>query len=121
MARPIYKLSGLAVTRAKKFGYLSDGGGLYLRVGPTGAKSWVFRFKDQGRTHEMGLGPMHTVGLAEAREKALECRKLRLDRIDPIKARRAVRGQERAAAAKAITFQECAEQYLATHRAGWTG
>src|ERR1051325_8864429 len=116
MARPIYKLSALAVTRANKFGYLSDGGGLYLRVGPTGAKSWVFRFKEQGRTHEMGLGPLHTIGLAEARGKALECRKLRLDRINPIEARRAGAAQERATAAKQMSFRECAEQYLAAHR-----
>src|SRR4051794_4248244 len=120
MARPIHKLSALAVTRANKFGYLSDGGGLYLRVGPTSAKSWVFRFKEQGRTHEMGLGPLHTVGLAEARQKALECRKLRLGHINPIEARRAGEARVQAAAAKQVTFRECAEQYIGTHRAGWT-
>src|SRR5437763_17217155 len=104
MARSIHKLSALAITRAKAPGYYSDGGGLFLRVGPSGAKSWCFRYKVAGKTREMGLGPTHTIGLAEARQKAQDARKLRLDGADPIAARRAVRGQERAAAAKAITF-----------------
>ena len=38
--------------------------------------SWLFRVTLAGRTREMGLGPLHTVSLAEARERARECRKL---------------------------------------------
>lgn len=34
---------------------------------------------------------MHTVGLAEAREKARDCRRLRLDGTDPIEATKATR------------------------------
>src|SRR5215210_1956819 len=119
MARPIHKLSALAVSRAKTYGYLSDGGGLYLRVGPTGAKSWVFRFREAGRLHEMGLGPTHTVSLAEARQKALECRKLRLEGHDPIADRRTRRTAAKLEAAKTITFRECADAYIAAHKAGW--
>jgi hypothetical protein len=44
LARTIGKLTALAVTRAKKPGHYGDGGGLYLLIGPTGAKSWTFRF-----------------------------------------------------------------------------
>ena len=40
-----------------------------------------------GRTREMGLGPLALVSLAEARDKALACRRLLLDGIDPIEAR----------------------------------
>src|SRR5580704_36571 len=79
MARTIGKLSTLALNRAKRRGYYGDGGGLYLRVGPTGAKSWVYRFKEAGRLREMGLGPLHTIALADARQKALECRKTRIE------------------------------------------
>ena len=67
----------------------------------------------------MGLGPVHTISLAEAREKARECRKARLDGKDPIEGRRGERMQERLAAAKAMTFTNCAEAYIAAHRAGW--
>ena len=48
----------------------ADGAGLYLLVGPTGAKSWIYRFMLNGKAREMGLGPMHTIGLAEARKRA---------------------------------------------------
>jgi integrase len=119
MARTIGKLTAVAVTQAKRRGYYGDGGGLFLQVSINGAKSWVFRFKEGGRLREMGLGPTHTVSLAEARQKALECRKARLDGHDPIEARKAERMKARLDAAKAMTFEACAERYIAAHKAGW--
>ena len=67
----------------------------------------------------MGLGALHTVSLAEAREAALGCRKLLLEGIDPIEARNARRGALRAANARQVTFRQCAEKYIAGHKAGW--
>jgi integrase len=119
LARGIGKLTALAVDKAKRRGYYGDGGGLFLQVSAAGTKSWVFRFKEAGKLREMGLGATHTIGLAEAREKARDCRRLRLDGIDPIAARKAARSQVRLDAAKAMTFQECAERYIASHKAGW--
>jgi integrase len=119
VARVIGKLTALAVTQAKRRGYYGDGGGLFLQVSPNGAKSWVFRFKEAGKLREMGLGPVHTIGLAEAREKARECRRLRLDGLDPIEVRKATRTKVKLDAAKAMTFKACAERYIAAHKAGW--
>ena len=119
MARTIGKLTALAITQAKRRGYYGDGGGLFLQVSASGAKSWVFRFKEGGRLREMGLGPTHTASLAEARQKALECRKARLDGLDPIEARRGKRIQAKLDAAKAMTFEACAERYIASHKVGW--
>jgi integrase len=119
MVRTIGKLTALAITQVKRRGYYGDGGGLFLQVSPSGAKSWVFRFKESGRLREMGLGPTYTVSLAEARQKALECRKARLDGLDPIEARRGKRIQAKLDAAKAMTFAACAERYIASHKAGW--
>jgi integrase len=119
VARGIGKLTALAVDKAKRRGYYGDGGGLFLQVSAAGTKSWVFRFKEAGKLREMGLGATHTIGLAEAREKARDCRRMRLDGIDPIAARNAARSQVRLDAAKAMTFQECAERYIASHKAGW--
>ncbi|MFL6663938.1 MAG: Arm DNA-binding domain-containing protein, partial [Rhizobacter sp.] len=82
-------LTDLEVKRKTEPGYYGDGGGLWLQVSPSGTKSWVFRFTLAGRPREMGLGPLHTVTLAEARDKALEQRKLVLAKVDPIEARRA--------------------------------
>jgi hypothetical protein len=119
MARTIGKLTALKVDKAKQPGMYGDGGGLYLRVTDDGAKNWVFRFMLNGRPRWMGMGPLHTVNLAEARKRAGEHRLRRHDGIDPIEARRAERLQARLDAAKAVTFKECAEAYIKAHRAGW--
>ena len=99
-----------------------DGGGLWLQVtaGPDGLrKSWLFRFEVAGRERQMGLGPLGDVTLAQARDKAADARKLRSDGIDPIEQRNAQRAAESVASAKAITFKQCAESYIASHSAGW--
>ena len=119
MARIIGRLTALKVGKAKQPGMYGDGGGLYLRVTPDGTKNWVFRFMLNGRPRWMGMGPLHTIGLAEARARAAECRRQRHDGIDPIDARRAERQQARLDAARTITFKECAERYIAAHKAGW--
>jgi hypothetical protein len=48
----------------------------------------VLRFKRNGRSRKLGLGPVHTVGLALARDKAAEARRLLLDGLDPIDEKR---------------------------------
>ena len=118
-ARVIGKLSTLRVREATKRGLHGDGGGLFLQISKSGARSWVFRFKETGRLRVMGLGPAHTISLAEARERARQCRVARLDGIDPIEQRRAARAGARLDKAKAVTFRECADAYIAAHRAGW--
>ena len=96
MGRALNRLSAVAVnTGISRHGMHHDGGGLYLQVSAGGAKSWIFRFMLDGRPREMGLGPLHTIPLAEARKRATECRRLRLDGIDPIEARSAQRGQKK--------------------------
>ena len=119
MARAMEKLTALKVERAKQPGMYGDGGGLYLRVTEDGAKNWVFRFMLNGRPRWMGMGPLHTVSLAEARKRAGEHRLRRHDGIDPIEARRAERRKAQLEAAKAIMFKQCAESYIKSHRAGW--
>jgi hypothetical protein len=48
------KLSAIEVAKAKGPAVLHDGGGLYLRVSATGAKSWVFRFQLDGKRAATG-------------------------------------------------------------------
>src|SRR5262245_14678488 len=119
MARTIGRLTALKVDRAKRPGMHADGGGLYLRVTDSGTKNWVFRFMLDGRPRWMGVGPLHTIGLAEARNRAAAFRLQRHDGVDPIERRRAERLQARINAAKAVTFKECAARYIASHGAGW--
>jgi integrase len=118
MTRTTGRLTGLKIKRAKQPGMYADGGGLYLQVSDNGA-SWIYRYMIARRAREMGLGPLELFGLAEARAKALDARKLRHEGIDPIEARRAERAKARLDAAKAITFDQCAEAYITAHRAGW--
>ena len=134
----IGKLSALKVAREKRPGVYGDGGGLYLQITKRGSKSWIFRFwvaerdpktgavvrdpttnKVCGRGREMGLGSCITVSLAEARDRALECRKLREKDIDPIDAREAARRQVSLERAKSLKFREAAATYMAAHRAAW--
>jgi integrase len=96
-----------------------DGRGLYLKVQPGGSKSWLLRYQRHGKVHDMGLGPYPTVPLAEARQKALWQRRVLIDGVDPLAARRREEEAARIEAAKTITFRDCAERYIAAHEAGW--
>jgi integrase len=118
MARTTGRLTALKVAKATRPGMYCDGGGLYLQVTERGA-SWICRFMLNGRAREMGLGPLGSVSLSEARAKALNARRLRHEGIDPIEARKAERMRARLDAAKAMTFQQCADAYISAHRVGW--
>jgi integrase len=100
-------------------GLYADGGGLYLRVTPTLARMWLYRFQLNGQRRDMGLGAVDLFSLAEARQRALEARKLVADGTDPIEARHARRTAATVSMAKAMSFKECADAYIAAHRAGW--
>ncbi len=96
--------------RAKP-GHHGFGGGLYLQVTPTGTASWVFRYRRHGRLSEFGLGSESIVTLAEAATKALDARRMLLDSVDPIVARRQARQAARLADAKRITFSDAVRQH----------
>lgn len=116
MARTIGKLTPAKVKNAAAPGIYGDGGGLWLNIGRTGAKSWLLRYMLNGRSREMGLGPLHTVGLAEARDRAQAARRLLLDGIDPLEAKHGEKARKTAAA---VTFRKAAEAYVKAHRAAW--
>jgi integrase len=113
------KISAMEVAKAKGPAVLHDGGGLYLRVSPTGAKSWVFRFQLDGKRRDMGLGPYPDISLAEARRRATEHRKLRHDGIDPLEAKKAERKAQRLSVARSRTFRETAEEFVSRNEASW--
>jgi len=105
---------------------MADGGNLYLQatVTKTGevARSWVFRYEYLGQRHDIGLGPTHTVGLADARAKAKAMRLQLLDGVDPLAARQQARAEQLeriAAQTRAMTFKSCFEACLASHEDSW--
>jgi Arm DNA-binding domain len=120
MAREVHRLTALAISKKKKPGTYADGGGLWLQVTETGTKSWCFRFMLDGRAREMGLGPLHTVPLTDAREQARACRALRLDGVDPIEHRKLRRAENVLQMSCAKTFDQCAAGYIEAQRLGWS-
>jgi integrase len=129
MARTTNRLSDRRVRTAKPGMHL-DGGGLYLRVTegkedgggtPTLKRYWLFRYarRKTGKDRQLGLGPLDTLSLAAARAAARQCREQLLAGLDPVEERRAHRASNALAEAKAMTFDQCREAYVAAHRAGW--
>ncbi len=87
---------------------LFDGGGLYLEVAPTGGKLWRWKYRFGGKEKRLALGVYPEIGLADARERRAQARKLLADGIDPAEHRKAVKvaGQERAANSFEIVARE---------------
>jgi integrase len=113
------KLTAVEVARAKGPAVLHDGGGLYLRVSATGAKSWVFRFQVAGRRRDMGLGAYPALSLADARGKAADARRQLQDGVDPLSAKRSARQAQRFAEVKGRSFRQTAEEFIARNEAAW--
>ena len=113
------RLSDKKIRSQLKPGLYSDGLGLYLRVGTGNAKSWIYRYRPGGRLRDMGLGPLHTVPLIEARRLAEELRVTRQNKTDPLAER-----QQAATAATptppktVITFEQCAILRRQSRRVG---
>ena len=119
MARLIEKLTPLGVSKKQTPGHYGDGGGLWLQISKFKSKNWVFRYTLHGTRREMGLGATHTVSLAEARQKAKECRLTLLDGKDPIEVRETTTLAEALRRAKMMTFDQCAAAYIEAHRSSW--
>jgi integrase len=113
------RLTEVAIRATKQRGLYPDGGGLYLQVSRNGSRSWVLRYRSGPRRHDLGLGPLAVVSLAEARRRAQRIRQQLLDGIDPLGQRRSDEAQARLDAAKAMTFDQCRDAFIAGHEAGW--
>jgi hypothetical protein len=121
MAIRTKRLTRRFVETVKDKGMFADGDNLYLQVGEEGrAKSWLFRYAFGGRERYMGLGPVSTFDLDEARERALQCRKLLKDGIDPQEHRKDERLDQQLAAAKQVAFGHCVDGWLAKQEKGWS-
>ncbi|WP_409188590.1 tyrosine-type recombinase/integrase [Bradyrhizobium sp. RDM4] len=138
MARLLNRLSPKFIENIEKPGRYADGGGLYLQVSPCRngdvSKAWLFRYMRghltrTGRptSREMGLGPLSTnkrdgfLTIKEARDRAYRARENLKAGIDPIEARRALKLAKRVEDAKAVTFRQCAAEYIESQKAAWKG
>jgi integrase len=99
----------IAALRPKAARYeIWEGGGFGIRISPRGAKAWVWVYHFAGRPRRMTLGTYPAMGLADARIKLADARKLLERGIDPgdreVEARKAERAAE--------TVAELVEAYL---------
>jgi hypothetical protein len=118
-------LTPLSVKNAKS-GRHADGGGLYLLVKATGARSWVFRFMLNGKARDVGLGAAagpDSLSLAKARVEATKLRLKVQSGIDPIEERDREEAEKLAAAQAALiagtTFKEVAEGHIDANEESW--
>jgi integrase len=118
-------LTNLSVKNATT-GRHADGGGLYLLVKDTGARSWVFRYRLNGKSRDAGLGPAAGTGalsLSSARDRAAELRFQVRSKIDPLaeRVREAAAALAEAEAAKvaAVTFKDAALAHIELHEGSW--
>lgn len=107
-------LTDTAIRKAKpadKPQRLFDGGGLYLEVSPAGGKLWRLKYRFGGKEKRLAIGIYPDTGLADARGKRDEARKLLAAGIDPGEQRKAEKaaGGERAA----NSFEIVAREWLA--------
>ncbi|MFZ5958847.1 tyrosine-type recombinase/integrase [Pseudomonas knackmussii] len=113
-----------SLVRAGVPGLTGDGEGLYLQISRTGGTSWVFRYKIAGKARTMGLGRYPETGLADARGKAADARRLSKGGIDPLVARDGERQRQREIQrikeAKLITFEVLALEYRDAHGSAWS-
>ena len=98
---------------------LGDGGGLTLQITKTGTASWLHRYMRMGKPVAVGLGAYPAVSLKLARSKAEACRAMLAEGKDPLAEKRAAETVAHLAATKNKTFDQCAAEYIADHRAEW--
>jgi integrase len=116
------RAAGLTVreVETKGPGLWADGRGLYLHVTANGTRSWIYRYQLDGKRRDMGLGPVEPGNeLAHARDRLAKLRALTRDGIDPIDAKRKAKAARVVAQAKAMTFRDCAEAYIARNKPKW--
>jgi integrase len=118
MARRLGRLTASQIAKLPP-GRHHDGGGLYLVVGKGSGRSWIFRFRRDGKLRDYGLGPVTSVTLMAARQRAFECRGALYAGINPIEKRHNGRLERVRAAAKRMTFATAAELCIADLAPSW--
>ena len=97
---------------------VGGGDGLHLKIA-SGSRSWILRVMIDGTRRDIGLGSYPGVTLATARKLANDHRDRIAQGINPLAERRANAEVARNDKAKAKTFRDCAEAYIAAHKGEW--
>ncbi|MBZ9649972.1 integrase arm-type DNA-binding domain-containing protein [Sphingobium sp. 3R8] len=101
---------------------LSDSGGLYLYVAPTGLRSWRMKFRFQNKEKLLTFGPYPEVPLSEARQRRDDARRQLRDNEDPSGARaksKATKDAERLERARKLSFEQLARTWHGLQSPRW--
>lgn len=97
---------------------LTDGGGLYLEVRPTGTKLWRYRYRIAGKENIFAIGEYPTVSLADARSIRVDARELVKRGIHPVHERNTSKAAQ--ITDNANTFKAVALEWIEQRKAKWT-
>lgn len=110
--------AGCRGAKAKEKAYkLSDSGGLFLYVTPSGHRSWRFKYRYGGKERQRVLGSYPDVSLKEARELRDSDKRLLRDGSDPCV--EAKRTQLAARLSAADTFELLAREWHGKQKGRW--
>lgn len=110
MATSLNRLTPKKVASISEPGRYAGGGNLYLLVSKTGAKSWVFMYRLNGKQRELGLGSTRAVQVAAARRQAVVCREALATGTDP----RSLRVER-----EAPTFGQATREVIESFKPNW--
>ncbi|GAA4822929.1 hypothetical protein GCM10023232_20610 [Sphingosinicella ginsenosidimutans] len=96
---------------AEKDYKLTDGAGLYLLVRPNGSKLWRFNYVHCGKHRTLAFGLWPDVGLADARGKRDEARRMIAAGLDPSHEQKIARAKARVE--ENDTFKTVAKEWIA--------
>jgi integrase len=95
---------------------LTDGGGLYLLVSPSGGKWWRFDYRFQSKRKTLSMGVYPAVSLKDARDRRDEAKKQLANGIDPAMVRKSQKHQQ----SQPNTFEAVAREWHAKFKPGWS-
>lgn len=120
-ARSSARLTDARIRNAKKAEApykLSDGGGLFVAIQPTGAKCWRYRYRIAGRENLFAIGEYPAISLQQARAERDKARELIKQGIHPAAQRRA---QKLVATRQAAdTFEAIAKEWIDQNKKDWS-
>ncbi len=120
MPKVIAPLNEVKVRNAKikpKEYKIFDGGGLFLAITPTGGKLWRMKYRFQDKERLLALGAYPEIGLADARQRREDARKLLANDLDPGAVKKA---QKQAQTEKTETFEVIAREWIAKFTPQWS-
>ncbi|MFN3700399.1 MAG: tyrosine-type recombinase/integrase [Alphaproteobacteria bacterium] len=97
---------------------MADGGGMYLEIMPNGSKYWRMKYRWLGKEKRLALGIYPTIGLAQARERREEAKKLLANQIDPSEHKKAVK--KTALIEAENTFKAVALEWFEVQKDRWS-